>query len=161
MRHELTHGWTGYTYGKNKSQTVWLDETISMLMEVDVHGYNDTLLVLAPDYVEKYFVPLDTLFVMSNPVNRVITGEYGIAYMMAIYAQFLSVSDFFLERSLDPAIYRSLAEHFFERGGTMAEWLRATGPQYDLPTNVAELEREWRHWFAFHSPNPKVKWPNP
>jgi len=148
-RHELTHSWMRAAYPNEKAGP-WFDEMAASLIQTRMDLNADSLLGLDPNYVEKYFVPLDTLFAMDNPVNAVLNEGRELAYVLAIYAQFCSMGDFFIQHSLDPTIFRSLAEHF-ERGGQIADWLRTSGPQYSMPTTVAELEQEWR-WWLVHNP---------
>jgi len=85
---------------------------------------------------------------------RVLTGAEaaGVAAVAGdFYLQARLFADYVLDRSGDPAAFRS-AGAAFAAGRTTAEWLATDGARLKLPGTVAGVERDWRAWLAQRHP---------
>lgn len=143
----------------------WLDELAAVLMESEAMADSRRTL-LHSSAASQHLQPLPAFFTQQHPMAaqlpalqaqaqpganvRVISGETAqrmSADARWFYAQARGVADFLIERTGDPRVFGSIVASLAD-GGDMDGWLKTHGPQFGLPSSVADLDADWTLWLA-------------
>lgn len=177
LPHELGHGWfirafwpssqAKYSDHYGGPAPDWMDETAAVMMEddalADQRRERFATLYRGSDTAAKARLLDLTAFLSGGhpalpkldlPAGssgvRVLTGPEAAGIAAAaghFYLQARLFADYLVERSGDPAVFRSAADAF-AGGHTTQQWLARSGPKYRLPTDISALDRGWREWVA-------------
>ncbi|MEN3746931.1 hypothetical protein TPR58_07115 [Sphingomonas sp. HF-S3] len=179
LPHELGHGWfikafwptsapkAGDHYGGPAPD--WMDETAAVLMESDALAEKRrrqfaTIYSGSDAAARASLLDLGTFLSGGHPALpkldpstsggsvNVLTGDEAARIAKAagsFYLQARLFADYVLDRSGDPAAFRSAADAF-AAGKDSAGWLAASGPRLRLPSDIPALQKDWEQWLALH-----------
>lgn len=180
LPHELGHGWFiqaywaaaavdgGGHYGGPAPD--WMDETAAVLMEDDALADSRrrqfaAIYAGADAAARARLTDLTSFLSGGHPALpqlgqsaqtsgvRVLSGDEAGAIAAAagtFYLQARLFADYVLERSGDPAAFRTAAAAF-AAGKDTPEWLATVGKRLKLPTTVVALQADWDAWLRSRS----------
>ena len=149
----------------------WLDELSAVLAENEAvtKGRLKALKKLAASGNFDAFWPLEEYFQMEHPLFRQVAkmreqasnAKEDSAVMIKslddfdfgenprnpadFYAQSRGFADYLIDKSGNPAIFHEIATHI-SSGHSMESWLKKSGTQHNIPSNITELEADWHTW---------------
>lgn len=180
LPHELGHGWFIHAFWPNAAAANghyggpapdWMDETAAILMEDDAFAKRrreqfETIYRATDAAAKAKLVDLTSFLSDGHPAMpalnlpasargvQVLTGEEAAQVASAaggFYLQARMFADYVLDRSGDPAAFRSAAESF-ARGDTTAQWLARSGRKLRVPQTMLALQQDWERWLASRLP---------
>lgn len=146
----------------------WMDETAAVLMESDALAERRRSQFAAiyrgsDAEARARLLDLGTFLSGSHPALpkldlpktsgtavNVLTGEEAARVARvagSFYLQARLFADYVLDRSGDPAAFRTAADAF-AAGRDSAGWLAANGARLRIPSDIAALQKDWEGWLA-------------